>query len=613
MNRYCLLYYVLSIFMLTSCATKKAQHSFDSNEAIQAKSLMQSGKHRQASDLYQILAKSKPAQRDLYNLLAAEASIQTGNSLTAQTLADTINPASLSEKQRNRLNLLYAQITLSNGETEQALNYLDIIQSYQLNHSEQIIYFQSLAFAHTLTSDPIQSAKARIKLNPLLDNDKQRYENNRVILDTLSLLPAETLILNQPAAPDVLGGWMALAKLLKTTSPRRNPIEFQTFMAEWEQSFPQHPANAGFLQIFLESSKHSFKLPTSIALLLPESGRFAKAAEVFKEGFMTAHSGSASQPSIRFYDTAYDDPVSLYQQAIKEGAELIIGPLSKDKIQNLAFETELTVPVLALNHIPNLAKKNLFQFGLSPIDEAKQLSTIAYQDGHKKALILTPATNQGQRIAEHLTENWQEAGGIVLESQFYQSKGNDFSKPIKDLLNLDESNNRYARLKRFLGRDIHYTEQRRHDIDAIFLAATPQTARSIYPQLRFYRATHIPVYATQVYSGKPKPSFDKDLNSMVFCDIPWLFPDEYEGEFSQESLRSIWQQYPQKYLRLVALGLDSFNIINYLDQLDMTPYEGATGTLLLNLENRITRQLICAKFIKGEPVQQDFYKLSDRE
>jgi len=35
-------------------------------------------------------------------------------------------------------------------------------------------------------------------------------------------------------------------------------------------------------------------------------------------------------------------------------------------------------------------------------------------------------------------------------------------------------------------------------------------------------------------------------------------------------------------------------------------YSGATGKLSLNRENRITRQLVCAKFIDGKPELQDF-------
>jgi outer membrane PBP1 activator LpoA protein len=148
-------------------------------------------------------------------------------------------------------------------------------------------------------------------------------------------------------------------------------------------------------------------------------------------------------------------------------------------------------------------------------------------------------------------------------------------------------------------------ERRRTDVDAIFLSASTQKARSIYPQLQFYRATQVPVYASpQIYSGQPNPSADIDLNSITFCDIPWLFPEIYSGELSQESLRDSWQHKPSSHLRLIALGIDSFNIISKLEGINNTPYAGATGTLSLNMENRITRELVCAKFIKGRPVLQ---------
>ena len=52
------------------------------------------------------------------------------------------------------------------------------------------------------------------------------------------------------------------------------------------------------------------------------------------------------------------------------------------------------------------------------------------------------------------------------------------------------------------------------------------------------------------------------------------------------------------------MGIDSFNLINYLNQLDTVAYTGATGKLSLNMENRITRQLVCAKFVKGEAILQ---------
>ncbi len=609
MNRHYLLHPGFYLLLLSGCVTDSAQHHLNSTEAIQAETFMQKGEHNQAARLYQTLSKSKPAHQDQFNLLAADAFIKSGDFDAAQPHLDAINATSLSAEQSDRLNLLYAQISLSHGDAEQALNKLSITQPYNLNPTDQITFYQSLAFAYSLTGNLLQSVQARIQLDPLLDSDQQRHENNTVILNTLNLLPSQSLINNQPAAPDILGGWMALAYLLKTDKPDQDSTEFQTSLNEWMLLFPEHPANPVFLQSILQGLKNSFRVPSAIALLLPESGRFSRAAQAIKQGFMAAyhHSETGSQVPIRFYDSTLDSSVNLYHRAVSEGAELVIGPLSKDNIQSLALSTELTTPVLALNHIPNLAKDNLFQFGLSPLDEAIQIASKANLDGNTKVLLLTPETNQGHRIADNLTEYWQKTSGIVLEAQSYNAKETDFSKPIKDLLNLDESKYRYNRLKRLLGINIKYTERRRQDVDAIFLSASAKKARSIYPQLQFYRATHIPVYATaNIYSGQTNPSLDIDLNNITFCDIPWLFPHAYTGELSQASLRSTWQHLPSRYLRLIALGIDSSNIIPHLGQIDSRPYSGATGILSLNQENRITRQLVCAKFIDGIPELQDF-------
>lgn len=588
MNRFFQLQICFFIFLHTGCATTIDNHTTPySNKSIQFK--------------------SETVNPDQSRLLEAERLIQSGELDAAKSYVNSISSINLSAQLRNKLNLLYAQIHLSNGETEKALNKLSITQPYRLKQTDQITYYQSLAFAHSLTGNLLTAVQSRIQLNPLLETVQQRDENNSVILNTLSLLPTETLILKQPPAPDTLGGWMALARLIKTRQLNQSSSEFPNNINEWSLFFPDHPANSSFLHSYFANSTQNFTLPSSIALLLPESGRFSKAAKIIKEGFMEAyhHSKLDFQPAIRFYDSSSSDPASLYHQAISEGANLVIGPLSKNNIQDIALSTELTIPVLALNHIPNLLVDNLYQFGLSPIDEAKQISYKAAQDGNTKILLLTPNTNQGSRIASYLTKSWEEEGGQVLESQSYKPRSSDFSIPIKKLLNLNQSRNRYNHLKKLLSKNITFTERRRQDVDAIILSASSTKARSIYPQIRFHHASRVPVYAMpNIYSGQSNPSLDIDLNSITFCDVPWVFPGADQSELNQESTRSLWQHLPSRHIRLIALGIDSFNIISYLEKLDTTPYAGATGILSLNLENRIIRQLTCAKFIKGHPVLQ---------
>ena len=123
-----------------------------------------------------------------------------------------------------------------------------------------------------------------------------------------------------------------------------------------------------------------------------------------------------------------------------------------------------------------------------------------------------------------------------METQTFNPKQSDFSTPIKKLLNLDESEHRYNKIRKFVPQ-VKFNARRRHDVDAIFLSGYPQSTRLLNPQLRFYRASRIPVYATpHIYSGRPNPAQDIDLNGISFCDIPWLYEDAYQGELSLERL-----------------------------------------------------------------------------
>ena len=333
---------------------------------------------------------------------AIDSLIQAGDSTAAKQEADAIDPSTLSPQQRTQLNLLYAQIMLSLGEAEQAIERLSLIQPQQLTLDNQIKYFQSQAFAFSLAGNPLNSAKSRIDLHRLLSSPDQLKENQAAILEALSLVPDSELQNNQQSSTDTLAGWISLAKILNLKD--QNTADFNTEITQWRVTFPEHPANLAFLEQTQETSGNAFLPPKSIAIFLPESGSFAQAGKAIRAGFMAAYNHSDSnsyKPSIHFYDSEQSTPPALYNQAVAEGAELIIGPLSKEHIQSLADSVTFTTPVLALNHIPELQKDKLYQFGLSPIDDVEQITSKAQDDGHQKALLFIPENAQGKRIADY--------------------------------------------------------------------------------------------------------------------------------------------------------------------------------------------------------------------
>jgi len=563
--------------------------------------LINNDRQERITELYQHPFASSSLEQNQQRLQAIDALIQAGDGTNAKLHADAISPAELSPEQRAQLSLLYAQILLSFGEAEQAIESLALIQSQQLSPDNQIKYFQSQAFAYSLTGNLLDSAKSRIQLHPLIISPEEREKNQAAILEALRVLPDTALQTHQT---DTLAGWMALANVLKYI----NQPDFDAQINQWRITFPGHPADLGFLYRPQDTPENTPLQAKAMALLLPESGTFAQAGKAIRAGFMAAfnHADNASKPTIRFYDTQKSAPQALYDLAIADGAQLIIGPLDKEHIQNLADTVTFSVPVLALNHIPGLQRNNLYQFSLSPLDDADQITHKASADGHRKALLLIPENAQGKRVANYLTEDWQELGGTVLETQSYNPKETDFSAPIQKLLNLDESEQRYTKILALIP-NLKYTPRRRRDADAILLSAYSAEARSINPQLQFYQAGDLPVYAMpNVYIGQANTSLDSDLNKITFCDTPWLFPKVYQGELGMDALKETWKQFPSAYFRLIAMGIDAYNLTTRLDDLEANAYSGATGKLSLTADQRIERKLMCAKFIDGQPEVSGF-------
>jgi len=584
------------LLFFTGCAPTPANGNLPEQEALVTHPLQRNDQPEQTVELYQYPASPSFSEKNQQRLQSIESLIQAGDGNSAKHAADAINPADLSMEQRAWLSLLYTQILLSFGEAEQAIESLAQIQPQQLSRDNQIKYFQSQAFAYSLTGNLLNSAKSRIELHRLITSPDELKKNQAAILEALRLLPDSDL---QSKQTDTLAGWLSLANILKYI----NRPDFNAQISQWRTTFPTHPADLSFLNSPQNTPDNIPAQPKTIALLLPGSGTFAQAGKAIRAGFMAAynHAGVAAKPALHFYDTAQSTPQALYNQAVAEGAQLIVGPLDKEHIQSLADSVTFNIPVLALNHIPGLQRNRLYQFSLSPLDDVAQITDKAKEDGHQNALLLVPDNAQGKRIAGYLTEDWQNQGGTILETQTYNPKETDFSASIQKLLNLDESEQRYNKILTLMP-EAKYTPRRRQDADVILLSAYSAEARSINPQLQFYQAGDLPVYALpNVYSGQSNASLDADLNKIIFCDTPWLFNKAYPGELSMDALKETWKQFPSSYLRLIAMGIDAYNLSTRLDNLETGTYSGATGNLSMTADQRIQRKLTCTKFTDGQP------------
>lgn len=138
-----------------------------------------------------------------------------------------------------------------------------------------------------------------------------------------------------------------------------------------------------------------------IALLLPITGRAAGAAQSVRDGFMTAYYQApvAERPRVRLYDTGTLSIADALTQARGQGADFIVGPLTREEVTAAAEYPGAHAPLLALNFLPadQPVPAEFYQFALSPEDEARLAARRILDDHHRRGIALVPAGDWGAR------------------------------------------------------------------------------------------------------------------------------------------------------------------------------------------------------------------------
>lgn len=577
-----------------------------------AQQMEQAGNPLGAAGEYLALAREATApQRADYQLQAAQLLVQGNASKAAEQTLKGVDLSQLSGASTLQWHIISAQLALQRHRPDEALAQLQMPPAgAELTEALLIRLYHLRARAYAMTGNGLESANELLLLEPLLKNQQAIVDNQTAIIQALSSLSDQALSQLASTAPPVLAGWLELTRIARAPA---GAAQFQRQIAEWRKRFPDHPALPQTLaKLGIKLSAEPLH-PHQIALLLPQIGQFADAAAALRDGFLAAYfaATNADRPDLRIYavDPTGQNVEQVYDHAVEDGADLVVGPLDKTAVTTLARMPHLPVPTLALNQaeLPpeTVLPANLYQFGLAPEDEARQAAEKAWLDGDSRALVLVPEGVWGVRVADAFRDRWEALGGKVLAEQSYDPTKNDFSNPIRRLLNIDESQRRFQALAQLLGTDINFEPRRRQDADVIFLGAFPRQARLIRPQLEFYRAGDLPVVATShVFTGKVDAATDRDMDGVLFADSPWSLGLERPNDTLRQEISRLWPDGQDHYSRLYAMGVDAYRLIPYLSWLETYPnevYDGETGKLQIDEQGRVHRRLVWAQFVDGRP------------
>ncbi|MCQ4289066.1 penicillin-binding protein activator [Pseudomonas stutzeri] len=529
---------------------------------------------------------SDPAEAALLRLSAADQSIQQGNQAQARQILEQIDIEQLMPAQQMFAKTLEAELAIADGEPQralQALRHPAFQRLAELPVDQQLRTQLARAQAFEANVQPLDAARERTFIAPLLSGEAAE-RNHEAIWSLVSSLPADQL---QPTADADLSGWLALAATVKqagTISQQQRAID------AWAQQNPNHPAARRLPESLAKLRELADKPLTHVALLLPMDGPLASVARALRDGFLAAHLEAQQDLKIELFDSSrlssLDD---FYQQAEASGVQLIIGPLDKKMVHQLADREQLPITTLALNYSDanQEAPPQLFQFGLAAEDEAREVARRAWADGHRRAIALTPRGDWGNRVYEAFRQEWQEQGGTVAAAA-------PLAEPV-------ELANQIADLLQVRSSGAASQPSRRQDVDFLFLAATPQQAQQVKPTLIFQYAGDLPVYATShLHAATDNRTQYLDLEGIRFTETPWLLNPQLP---LRQEIERKWPQARGSLGRLYAMGADAYLLAPRLNQLLALPetlLDGLSGTLSITPEQRIERRLPWAEFHDGQ-------------
>ncbi len=552
--------------------------------------------------LDQAAAAKTPDQAAVLRLSAADLANRQNNPGRAAQILAQVKMDALKPGLQVFAATLDAELALGRNQPKAALTALShpsLQRLSELSVEQQVRTHTVRARALEADGQILPAVSERVFVGPLLQ-PQDLSANNDAIWALVSALPTEQL---QSAATDDLGGWLSLARTIKGAGTLEQQ---QAAIDSWKAQNPAHPAAIQLPATLAQLRALTSEPLTRIALLLPQEGPLAAVAKALREGFMAAHyqaqQAGQNPPEIQVFDssrlTSMDD---FYRDAKAAGVQLVVGPLEKPLVKQLTSRPQLPIKTLALNYSDagTAGPGQLFQFGLSAEDEAREVARRAWADGKRSAVAMVPKGEWGDRVLDAFRQSWQAKGGTLIAAE-HVDQPVALAQQVADLFQLRNSEGRAQRLQSTAGTQVAAQPSRRQDIDFMFLAATPQQAQQIKPTMVFQYAGDVPVYATShLFTNSNDRAQYMDLNGVRFCETPWLL--NAEDPLRQQVITQ-WPQASGALGRLYAMGADAYRLAPRLGQLSTLPesrIDGLSGSLSINPNRRVERQLPWAEFVDG--------------
>jgi outer membrane PBP1 activator LpoA protein len=315
--------------------------------------------------------------------------------------------------------------------------------------------------------------------------------------------------------------------------------------------------------------------PAIIALVLPlDAPDYARAANAVRAGFLAAAQSVGATSRVRVISHGDGNVLGGFEGAKAAGARIVVGPLVRDDLRMLAAADQSLPLTIALNQLDDAAAlpPQVYTLALSVESDARVIARRMRADNIRSVAVIGGDAPLMKRFAGAFAGEWLLAGGGAPQSFAF-----------------DASSDGLSILRRELSKST---------ADGALIALDARTAplaRSFVPRL--------PAYASALVNQSLEPAAARDLEGVVFVDLPWIVTPE------DPALAKLPRQPMDNIVldRLYALGLDAFAVARAFagGVPERFRIAGATGTLMLAEGRHIRREGTLAVFRGGLVVPAD--------
>lgn len=563
------------------------------------------GDHAEAARLYEQAAAGRAGaeQAELQLAAAGEWLVARRGPEAARVLAAIGAPLDAAQTQRRRM--LDAEAALVSGRASDAWQKISAIAEPAATDAAQryLELRRHIAFA---AARPLDAVRAAISAERFVTGE-ERTRLRRALLAELKGARERGVKLEPQATQDpTVRGWLELGAM--AVSAPASSLTAGAEAAEWRARYPGHPATELLAQAL--STPLALTGDTRrVALLLPLTGRAAAAAATLRDGFQTAITllPPELRPEVATFDTGALSVPEAIEQARAGGADIIVGPLTREEVTLAADVGTRGVPLLALNFLAadRGAPAGMYQFALSPEEEARAVATRLLATGKRRGVAMAPVGDWGNRVLAAFQQQFVGGGGALLAQASYDTSMHDYGSSIRSLFGTSASQARRERLQALTGARYEFEPRPRADIEFVFAAGQSTSMRLLRPQLRFYYAGDIGIYSTSDAYAPDAGESNQDLEGIVYPDMPWMLPGDGSVAEARALIDAGAGPSGAPRSRLYAFGYDACQLALALRASGRDParvnVSGLTGHLTLDSEGRVHRELSWARMRDGVP------------